>query len=142
MKKILIGALMVITSYGAQSQDNLIDVEVSQTPTTEEYQMIQQVEDTVPHYRVGPPHFGHFPPNARIHSPMMINALPRPEKVIRKGNKVILIFDRNEFENFRRWDLLRKKRVLEIGKEWQKRVGHNSIRRDYLERNPNFKERY
>ena len=133
MKQILIGALMVITSYGAQSQnlwkapilpEEHIEVSVSDTPTTEEYHLIEQIQDT-------------FPNHFRIHPPMMM--MPKPEKVIRKGNKVILIFDKNEFDKFRRWDLLKKKRALEIRKEWQKRVEHNSIRKDYLEKNPNYR---
>ena len=132
MKKILIGALMVITSYGAQSQ-NLIDVDVEQTPTQFETEM---VIDTIPQHRA-PLFMNPLPPHARVHPPMMRGNFPKPEKIIRKGNKVILIFDRNEFEKFRRWDLLKNKRRLGIGIESPKRVGQPFIRRDYLERNPN-----
>ena len=130
MKQILIGALMMITSYGAQSQ-NLIDVDVEQTPTQYETQMIEMVQDTTPKFHHP------LPPHARIHPPMMRGTFPKPEKIIRKGSKVILIFDRKEFDKFRRWDLLRNKRKLGTGTEWPKRVEHNSMQRGYLERNPN-----
>ena len=128
---------MVITSYGAQAQNNLIDMDVQSTPTIEEVQMSEEVIDTIPQRRVGPPHFGHpLPPNVRQHGPMMM--VPKPESIIRKGDKVILIFDKNDFDKFRKWHLLRNRRkhVTEIG--WQKRVENNSMPKDYLEKNHKF----
>ena len=97
MRKLLIGALLVITSLGVQAQ---------------------QPKFISPHRNIG-------------------MRVPKPEQIIRKGDKVILIFDKNQYEKFRRWDLQRNRRRLEIRIESQKRVGQHSIRRDYLERNPN-----
>ena len=127
---------MVITSYGAQSQDNLIDMDVQSTPTIEEVQMSEEVLDTIPQRRVGPPHFGHpAPPMVRM--PL----LPKPQQIIRKGDKVILIFTKSDwarYERIKRWHYLRNRRQLEIGKEWPKRPEHNFMQRDYMERKPNF----
>ena len=145
MKKILIGALMVITSYGAQSQNNLIDVEVYQTPTIEETQMIEQVQDTISQ---APHHLGHRPPmrpgfgpNVRQIPPMArMPLLPKPQQIIRKGDKVILIFTKSDwarYENIKRWHYLRNKRKHETEIGWQKRPEQNSIKRGFLERNPN-----
>jgi hypothetical protein len=136
MKKILIGALMMITSYGAQAQNNLIDMDVQSTPTIEEVQMSEEVVDTIPQRRVGPPHFGHpAPPMVRM--PL----LPKPQRIIRKGDEVILIFTKSDwarYENIKRWHYLRNRRkhVTEIG--WQKRVENNSMPKDYLEKNHKF----
>ncbi len=134
MKKLLIGALMVITSYGAQAQDNLIDVEIQSTPTVEEVQMSEEVLDTIPQRRVGPPHFGHpAPPMVRM------PFLPKPQQIIDKGNTVILIFTKTDwikYQRIKRWHYQknRRKHVPAIG--LQRSPAHNSIRRDYLERNP------
>ena len=134
MKKLLIGALMMITSYGAQSQDNLIDVDVQSTPTIEEVQMSEEVLDTIPQKRVGPPHFGHpTPPMVRM------PFLPKPQQIIDKGDKVILIFTKSDwirYQKIKRWHYQknRRKHVPAIG--LQRSPEHNSIRRDYLERNP------
>lgn len=136
MKKLLIGALMVITSYGAQSQDNLIDVDVQSTPTIEEVQMSEDVLDTIPQKRVGPPHFGHpAPPMVRM--PL----LPKPEQIIRKGNKVILIFTKSDWEKYeriKRWHYLRNRRNHAPVIGLQKRVENNSMQRDYLGKKPNL----
>ncbi len=97
MRKLLIGALLVITSFGVQAQ----------------------IKRPIPkHHNIG-------------------MRVPKPEQIIRKGDKVILIFDKNQFDKFRRWDLQRNRRKPGIVIESQKRVGQHSIRRDYLERNPN-----
>ena len=133
MKKILIGALMVITSYGAQSQDNLIDVDVQSTPTIEEVQMSEEVLDTIPQKRVGPPHFGHpAPPMVRM------PFLPKPERIVERGNKVILIYtkaDWAKYQRIKRWHYQRNKRkhVPAIG--LQRNPALDSIRRDYMEKN-------
>ena len=149
MKKILISALMVITSYGAQSQnlwkapvlpEEHIEVSISEKPTEDEIKMSEEVLDTIPQHRVGPPHFGHPIPHGRIQPPMMM--LPKPESIIRKGDKVILIFNKNEFDKFRKWHLLKNKRKLETEIGWQKRVGQHSTRRVYLERNPKIEQRH
>lgn len=136
MKKLLIGALMVITSYRAQSQDNLIDVDVQSTPTIEEVQMSEDVLDTIPQKRVGPPHFGHpAPPMVRM--PL----LPKPEQIIRKGNKVILIFTKSDWEKYeriKRWHYLRNRRNHAPVIGLQKRVENNSMQRDYLGKKPNL----
>ena len=133
MKKILIGALMVITSYGAQSQDNLIDVDVQSTPTIEEVQMSEEVIDTIPQRKVGPPHFGHpAPPMVRM------PFLPKPERIIERGNKVILIYtkaDWAKYQRIKRWHYQRNRRKLETEIGWQKRVENNSMPKDYLEKN-------
>lgn len=133
MKQILLGALMLITAYGAQSQTNLIDVEVSQNPTIEETQMVENITDTTPKHH--PPLFAPLPPHARIQPPMMRGNFPKPEKIIRKGDKVIFIFDKKDFEKFRRWDLLQNKRRLETEREWGKKLENNSIPKDYMEKN-------
>ena len=133
MKKILIGALMVITSYGAQSQDNLIDMDVQSTPTIEEVQMSEEVIDTIPQRRVGPPHFGHpAPPMVRM------PFLPKPERIVERGNKVILIYtkaDWAKYQRIKRWHLQRNKRRLETEIGWQRKPALDSIRRDYMEKN-------
>ncbi len=127
---------MMITSYGAQAQNNLIDMDVQSTPTIEEVQMSEEVVDTIPQRRVGPPHFGHpAPPMVRM--PL----LPKPQRIIRKGDEVILIFTKSDwarYENIKRWHYLRNRRkhVTEIG--WQKRVENNSMPKDYLEKNHKF----
>ena len=140
MKKILIGALMVITSYGAQSQDNLIEMDVQSTPTIEEVQMSEEVLDTIPQKRVGPPHFGHpAPPMVRM--PL----LPKPQQIIDKGDKVILIFTKSDwakYQRIKRWHYLRNKRRLETETGLQRSPARNSIRRDYLERNPKIEQRH
>ena len=136
MKKILISALMVITSYGAQSQDNLIDVDVQSTPTIEEVQMSEEVLDTIPQHRVGPPHFGH-PVSPMVRMPL----LPKPQQIIRKGDKVILIFTKSDwakYERIKRWHLLRSRERSRTEIGWQKRPEHNSMQRDYMERKPNL----
>ena len=140
---------MVITSYGAQAQERIIEVPLSTIPTNKEVEMVDEVNDvkvtllvtpsvdTIPQHRVGPPHFGHpTPPMARM--PL----LPKPQQIIRKGDKVILIFTKSDwarYENIKRWHYLRSRRkhVTEIG--LQKRVENNSIRRDYLEKNRNYR---
>jgi hypothetical protein len=149
MRKLLIGALLVITSFGVQAQDKIIEIPLSNIPSNEEIQMVDEVmgvkvqlqitpsQDTIvpkfaPHR---PPMVRPFPPNVQHHNIGM--RVPKPEQIIRKGDKVILIFDKNQYEKFRRWDLQRNKRRLEIRIESQKRVGQHSIKRDYLERNPN-----
>ena len=127
---------MVITSYGAQSQDNLIDMDVQSTPTIEEVQMSEEVLDTIPQKRVGPPHFGHpAPPMVRM------PFLPKPERIVERGNKVILIYtkaDWAKYQRIKRWHYQRNKRRLETEIGWGKRPEHNSMQRDYMERKPNF----
>ena len=127
---------MVITSYGAQSQDNLIDMDVQSTPTIEEVQMSEEVLDTIPQHRVGPPHFGHpAPPMVRM------PFLPKPQQIIDKGDKVILIFTKSDwakYQRIKRWHYQRNKRRLETEIGWPKRPEHNSMQRDYMERKPNF----
>ena len=145
MKKILISALMVITSYGAQSQnlwkaallpEEHIEVSVSEKPTEDEIKMSQEVLDTIPQHRVGPPHFGHpAPPMVRM--PL----LPKPQQIIRKGDKVILIFTKSDWEKYeriKRWHYLRNKRNHAPVIGLQKRVENNSMQRDYMERKPNL----
>ena len=97
MRKLLIGALLVITSLGVQAQ---------------------QPKFIPPHRNIG-------------------MRVPKPEQIIRKGDKVILIFDRNQYEKFRRWDLQRNRRRPGTVIGLQKRVEQPFIRRGYLERNPN-----
>ena len=98
--------------------------------------MSEEVVDTIPQRRVGPPHFGHpAPPMVRM--PL----LPKPQRIIRKGDEVILIFTKSDwarYENIKRWHYLRNRRkhVTEIG--WQKRVENNSMPKDYLEKNHKF----
>ena len=47
---------------------------------------------------------------------------PRPERIIRKGNKVILIYDRRDFTLLQRqWQLQREKRKTLPEKEWQRK---------------------
>ena len=144
MRKLLIGALLVITSFGVQAQDKIIEIPLSNIPSNEEVKLVDEIngvqiqlqftpsQDTiVPKFAPHRP----FPPNVQHHNIGM--RVPKPEQIIRKGDKVILIFDKNQYEKFRRWDLQRNRRRLEIRIESQKRVGQHSIRRDYLERNPN-----
>ena len=97
MRKLLIGALLVITSFGVHAQ----------------------IKRPIPQHR-----------NIGMR-------VPKPEQIIRKGNKVILIFDRNQYEKFRRWDLQRNRRKPGTAIRLPKRVEHNSMQRAYLERNPN-----
>jgi hypothetical protein len=48
--------------------------------------------------------------------------LPRPEKIIRKGNKVILIYDRRDLILLQRqWQLQKEKRRTPPKKEWQRK---------------------
>ena len=144
MRKLLIGALLVITSFGVQAQDKIIEIPLSNIPSNEEVKLVDEIngvqiqlqftpsQDTiVPKFAPHRP----FPPNVQHHNIGM--RVPKPQQIIRKGDKVILIFDKNQYEKFRRWDLQRNRRRLEIRIESQKRVGQHSIRRDYLERNPN-----
>ena len=148
MKKLLIGALMVITSYGAQSQERIIEIPLSNIPTNEEVEMMDEVSgvkvelkvtpsvDTIPQHRVGPPHFGHpAPPMVRM------PFLPKPQQIIDKGDKVILIFTKSDwakYQRIKRWHYQRNKRkhVPVIG--LQKRVENNSMQRDYLGKKPNL----
>ena len=144
MRKLLIGALLVITSFGVQAQDKIIEIPLSNIPSNEEVKLVDEINGVQIQLQFTPsqdtiiskfaPHRP-FPPNVQHHNIGM--RVPKPEQIIRKGNKVILIFDKNQYEKFRRWDLQRNKRRLEIRIESQKRVGQHSIRRDYLERNPN-----
>jgi len=97
MRKLLISALLVITSFGVQAQPP---------------------KSIPPHRNIG-------------------MRVPKPEQIIRKGNKVILIFDKNQYEKFRRWDLQRNRRKPGTAIRLPKRVEHNSMQRAYLERNPN-----
>jgi hypothetical protein len=97
MRKLLIGALLVITSFGVQAQ---------------------QPKFIPKHHNIG-------------------MRVPKPEQIIRKGDKVILIFDKNQYEKFRRWDLQRNRRKPGTAIGLQKRVEQPFIRRGYLERNPN-----
>ena len=97
MRKLLIGALLVITSFGVQAQPP---------------------KSIPPHRNIG-------------------MRVPKPEQIIRKGNKVILIFDRNQYEKFRRWDLQRNRRKPGTVIGLPKRVEHNSMQKGFLERNPN-----
>jgi len=97
MRKLLIGALLVITSFGVQAQ----------------------IKRPIPkHHNIG-------------------MRVPKPEQIIRKGDKVILIFDKNQFDKFRRWDLQKNRRKPGTAIRLPKRVEHNSMQRAYLERNPN-----
>ena len=97
MRKLLIGALLVITSFGVHAQ----------------------IKRPIPQHR----NFG--------------MRVPKPEQIIRKDDKVILIFDKNQYEKFRRWDLQRNRRRPGTVIGLQKRVEQPFIRRGYLERNPN-----
>lgn len=148
MKKLLIGALMVITSYAAQAQERIIEIPLSNIPTNEEVEMMDEVSgvkvelkvtpsvDTIPQHRVGPPHFGHpAPPMVRM------PFLPKPQQIIDKGDKVILIFTKSDwirYQKIKRWHYQknRRKHVPAIG--LQKRVENNSMQRDYLGKKPNF----
>ena len=48
--------------------------------------------------------------------------LPRPERIIRKGNKVILIYDRRDLILLQRqWQLQREKRKTQPEREWQRK---------------------
>lgn len=48
--------------------------------------------------------------------------LPRPERIIRKGNKVILIYNRRDFLLLQRqWQLQREKRRTQPEREWQRK---------------------
>jgi len=97
MRKLLIGALLVITSFGVHAQ----------------------IKRPIPQHR-----------NIGMR-------VPKPEQIIRKGDKVILIFDKNQYLKFRRWDLQRNRRRSGTVIGLQKRVGHNSTQRGFLGRNPN-----
>jgi hypothetical protein len=146
MKKLLIGALMVITSYGAHAQERIIEIPLSNIPTNEEVEMMDEVSgvkvelkvtpsvDTIPQHRVGPPHFGHpAPPMVRM------PFLPKPQQIIDKGDKVILIFTKSDwakYQRIKRWHYQRNKRRLETEIGWQRNPAHNSMQRDYMERNP------
>jgi hypothetical protein len=144
MRKLLIGALLVITSFGVQAQDKIIEIPLSNIPSNEEVKLVDEINGVQIQLQFTPsqdtiiskfaPHRP-FPPNVQHHNIGM--RVPKPEQIIRKGDKVILIFDKNQYEKFRRWDLQRNRRRLEIRIESQKRVGQHSIRRGYLERNPN-----
>jgi len=97
MRKLLIGALLMIASFGVQAQN---------------------VKPIPQHRNIG-------------------MRVPKPEQVIHKGNKVILIFDKNQYLKFRRWDLHRNKRRHANVMILQKRVGQAFTRRDSLVRKPN-----
>ena len=97
MRKLLIGALLVITSFGVHAQ----------------------IKRPIPQHR-----------NIGMR-------VPKPEQIIRKDDKVILIFDKNQYLKFRRWDLQRNKRRHANVMILQKRVGQPFTRRDSLVRKPN-----
>lgn len=151
MRKLLIGALLVITSLGAQAQDKIIEIPLSNIPSNEEVEMVDEVAGVKVQLQITPsqdtivPKFApHRPPMVRRIPPYVQHRnigirVPRPEQIIRKGNKVILIFDRNQYEKFRRWDLQRNRRKPGTAIRLPKRVGHNSMQRDFLERNPNVR---
>ena len=149
MRKLLIGALLVITSFGVQAQDKIIEIPLSNIPSNEEVKLVDEINGVQIQLQFTPsqdtivPKFApHHPPMVRSLPPYSQHRnigirVPKPQQIIRKGDKVILIFDKNQFDKFRRWDLQRNRRKSGIVIESQKRVGQHSIRRDYLERNPN-----
>jgi len=102
MKAILLTVLMAITSYGAGAQDKLIDVDLSIAPTQEEILMSEEVSDTVPvlynQFR-DYVEFQQQHPRPE-HRPMPLNYLPRPKEVIKRGDKVMVVYDRREWERF------------------------------------------
>jgi hypothetical protein len=96
--------------------------------------MSEEVIDTIPQRKVGPPHFGHpAPPMVRM------PFLPKPERIVERGNKVILIFTKSDWAKYQRikkWHYQRNKRRLETEIGWQRKPALDSIRRDYMEKNP------
>lgn len=102
MKAILITILMAITAYGVEAQDKLIDVDLSIAPTQEEVLMSEEVLDTVPvlynQFR-DYVEFRQQHPRPE-HRPMPLNYLPRPKEVIKRGDKVMVVYDRKEWERF------------------------------------------
>ena len=95
MKQILLGALMLITAYGARSQNQFADY-VNFLKDGEYIQM----------------------PDPKKIQRAEFHLFPRPIEVKKTHNKVIVIFDRKEWERFRymqhkRWlrpDEVRKQR--------------------------------
>ena len=101
MKAILLTVLMAITSYGAGAQDKLIDVDLSIAPTQEEILMSEEVSDTVPVLYNQFRDYVEFQQHPRPeHRPMPLNYLPRPKEVIKRGDKVMVVYDRKEWERF------------------------------------------
>ncbi len=149
MRKLLIGALLVITSFGVQAQDKIIEIPLSNIPSNEEIEMVDEVMGVKVQLQITPSQDTIVPKFAPHRQPMVRRIppyvqqrsigmrVPRPEQIIRKGDKVILIFDKNQYEKFRRWDLQRNRRRPGTVIGLQKRVEQPFIRRGYLERNPN-----
>ena len=149
MRKLLIGALLVITSFGVQAQDKIIEIPLSNIPSNEEVKLVDEVNGVQIQLQFTPSQDTIVPKFAPHHQPMVRRIppyvqqrsigmrVPRPEQIIRKGDKVILIFDKNQYEKFRRWDLQRNRRRPGTVIGLQKRVEQPFIRRGYLERNPN-----
>lgn len=103
MKAILLTVLMAITSYGAGAQDKLIDVDLSIAPTQEELLMSEEVLDTVPVlYNQFRDYVEFQQQHQRMpeHRPMPFSYLPRPKEVIKRGDKVMVVYDRKEWERF------------------------------------------
>lgn len=94
MKRLFTIILLSFVAFGVRAQ------EVTTPPTVREIQ-VRGIERG----------FRFTPPNH-----------PRPERIIRKGNKVILIYDRRDFILLQRqWQLQREKRRISPEREWQKR---------------------
>jgi hypothetical protein len=149
MRKLLIGALLMITSFGVQAQDKIIEIPLSNIPSNEEVKLVDEINGVQIQLQFTPsqdtivPKFApHRPPMVRPLPPYSQHRnigmrVPKPQQIIRKGDKVILIFDKNQFDKFRRWDLQRNRRKPGTAIRLPKRVEHNSMQRGFLGRNPN-----
>jgi len=135
MKKIILSALMLITIYGAHAQ-HIIEVPLSQIPTNQEVQLSDEISGIQIQLEITPTTAKDtlFPPQRPInHPPMMRGNFPKPIEIKKTGNRVIMIFDRKEWERVRYMQIKRWQRVDEVRKqrEWLER------RREYWNKQKN-----
>jgi len=90
MKKILFAALLMITSIAAFSQEQPQPIQHNQFADYVQFQREHQRPEFRPH---------HFP----MH--------PKPERVIVKGDKVIVIFNKADFQRLRP-EVIERERVI------------------------------
>ena len=121
MKAIFITILMAITSYGVGAQDKLIDVDIATVPTQEEVIMSEEVLDTVPVLYNQFRDYVEFQQRQPVqgHRPMPFGYLPRPKEVVKKGDRVIVVYDRKEWERFMIAKRVQFKRMMEHRKPVQ-----------------------
>ena len=115
MKTILITILMAITTYRVEAQDKVIDVDITTIPTQEEVLMSEGISDTVPVLYNQFRDYVEFQQQHQRpeHHPMPFGYLPRPKEVIKRGDRVVVVYDRKDWERFMIARQVHFKRMME-----------------------------